>query len=211
LSNEARDGRLNLAAVLLFATALTVNLPVYALDDESSVGYFSAGYRPVTNDQFIRDDNNPTTYLFRAEMAIQRRQWDQAIIFLRKSIKANDDDIDTHKCLAVCLEQKLEEQEDKNGPIYKECLNEWLIVMRNMKGAEKGLSKKNGSSPTNNQKWEDEEGAGMARTHILKLTGLEPKQRESNSKFIARVTKTSEQNVSATVLKSHTQKSVLDQ
>jgi hypothetical protein len=202
---------MKLPAILLFCAAFAVNLPAFALDDESSVGYFSSGYRPITNDQFIRDDNNPTTYLFRAEMAIQRQQWDQAVRWLRKSIKANDDDIDTHKALAVCLENKLEQQEDKNGPVYKECLNEWLIVLRNMKGSEKGLSKKNGSSPTNNKKWEDEEGAGMARTHIMKLTGLEPKQRESNNKFLARVTKATEQKVSASVIKPRVQRSVLDE
>jgi hypothetical protein len=202
---------MKLPAILIFGAAFALNLPVFALDDESSLGYFSSGYRPITNEQFIRDDNNPTTYLFRAEMAIQHQQWDQAVHWLRKSIKANDDDIDTHKALAVCLENKLEQQEDKNGPVYKECLSEWLIVLRNMKGSEKGLSKKNGSSPTNNKAWEDEDGAGMARTHIMKLTGLEPKQRESNTKFLARVTKATEQNVSASVIKPRIQKSVLDQ
>jgi hypothetical protein len=211
LSSKVPNSRMKLPAILLFGVAFAINLPVLALDDESAVGYFSSGYRPITNDQFVRDDNNPTTYLFRAEMAIQHQQWDQAVHWLRRSIKANDDDIDTHKALAVCLENKLEQQEDKDGPVYKECLNEWLIVLRNMKGSEKGLSKKNGSSPTNNKAWEDEDGAGMARIHIKKLTGLEPKQKESNSKFLARVTRASEQNVSASVIKPRTPKSVLDE
>jgi hypothetical protein len=210
LSNKIRAWFTSLPFFLFVGGAFSVDLPVYS-QDESSVGYFSSGYRPIRNDQFIRDDNNPTTYLFRAEQAIQRQEWDQAIVYLRKSIKGNDDDIDTHKCLAVCLENKLEQQVDKNPVLFKECLNEWLIVMRNMKGAEKGLSKKNGSSPTNNRRWEDEDGAGMARAHIIKLTGLEPKQRESTSKFLARVTRTSEANVSATIVKSHQPKSVLDQ
>ncbi len=91
--------------------------------------------------------NTPETYLFRAEVAINREQWGQAIKFLRKSMKGNDDDIDTHKYLAICLEKQMDEESERDPAKFKECVKEWLVVLRNTKGAEKGLSFKNGLSP----------------------------------------------------------------
>lgn len=174
--------------------------PAYA-QDESSVGYYSNGYRPIQNDDFLGlAHNTPETYLFRAEVAINRQQWGQAVKYLRKSMRGNDDDIDTHKFLAICLEKQMEEQVDRDPSMFKECVKEWLIVLRNTKGAEKGLTFKNGLSPTNNKKWEDEQTAGMARQHLKELTGEEPKRWETNDKFIARVAKPAEENVHAKVL-----------
>ena len=177
-----------------------VMLPASA-EDESSVGYYSPGYKPITNDQIMDlSQNTPTTYLFRAELAIKSQNWNQAIVYLRKSMKGDDDDIDTHKFLALCLEQKLGEQIDRDPQLFKECVKEWLIVARNLKGPEKGLSFKNGVSPTNNKKWDDEEGAILAYQHLSALTGTKPKPWETNKKYIARVTTQAEATVSAKVL-----------
>ncbi len=174
--------------------------PVQAQED-SGVGYYSNGYKPIQNEQFLgMAHNSPETSLFRAELAINREQWGLAVKFLRKSMRGDDDDIDTHKYLAICLEKQMDEQPERDPAMYKECIKEWLIVLRNMKGPEKGLSWKNGLSPTNNKKWEDEQGAMMARQHLTQLTGSEPKRWETNDKFVARITKPAEENVHAKVL-----------
>jgi len=184
----------------LSVTCLFQSTPSHA-QDESSAGYYSNGYRPIQNDDFLGlAHNSPETYLFRAEVAINRQQWAQAVKYLRKSMRGNDDDIDTHKYLAICLEKQMDEQVDRDPGMFKECVKEWLVVLRNTKGAEKGLTFKNGLSPTNNKKWEDEQTAGMARQHLKELTGEEPKRWETNDKFIARVAKPAEENVHAKVL-----------
>ncbi|HEY9682176.1 MAG TPA: hypothetical protein V6C89_13460 [Drouetiella sp.] len=185
----------------VLAIACTLPMPGAFAQDESGVGYYSNGYRPIQNNDFLGlAHNTPETYLFRAEVAINREQWAQAIKYLRKSMKGNDDDIDTHKYLAICLEKQMDEQTDRDPGMFKECVKEWLIVLRNTKGAEKGLTFKNGLSPTNNKKWEDEQTAGMARHHLKELTGQEPKRWETNDKFIARVAKPAEESVQAKVL-----------
>lgn len=190
-----------ISATAACVTALTFQLLPVSAQDSSGVGYYSAGYRPIQNEDFLGlAHNTPETYLFRAEVAINRQQWGQAVKFLRKSMKGNDDDIDTHKYLAICLEKEMEEETDRDESKFKECVKEWLVVLRNTKGAEKGLYFKNGLSPTDNRKWEDEQTSGMARQHLKQLTGQEPKRWETNDKFVARVSKPAEENVSAKVV-----------
>jgi len=200
-ARNSRKIRRIAAASMFLTAAYSVQLLPASAQSESSVGYYSNGYRPIQNEDFLSSSHNtPETYLFRAEMAINREQWAQAVKYLRKSMKGNDDDIDTHKYLAICLEKQMDEQTDRDPAMFKECIKEWLVVLRNTKGAEKGLTFKNGLSPTNNKKWEDEQTAGMARHHIKELTGEEPKRWETNDKFIARVAKPAEENVQAKVL-----------
>ncbi len=201
---SAKNSTMNrriLAATACLTVALTLQILPTSAQDSSGVGYYSSGYRPIQNEDFLGlAHNSPETYLFRAEVAINREQWGQAVKYLRKSMKGNDDDIDTHKYLAVCLEKQMDEETDRDPAKFKECVKEWLVVLRNTKGAEKGLTFKNGLSPTNNKKWEDEQTAGMARQHLKELTGQEPKRWETNEKFIARVAKPAEENVSARVV-----------
>ncbi len=198
--NSTMIRRISAVAACLTA-AFTLQLMPATAQDSSGVGYYSSGYRPIQNEDFLGlAHNTPETYLFRAEVAINHQQWGQAVKFLRKSMKGNDDDIDTHKYLAICLEKQMDEESDRDPGKFKECVKEWLIVLRNTKGAEKGLTFKNGLSPTNNRKWEDEQTSGMARQHLKELTGQEPKRWETNDKFIARVSKPAEENVTARVV-----------
>lgn len=202
-NNQTRRLRIaQLSALVTGACALTMlaTQPAQA-QDEGGVGYYSDGYRPISNDDFLGlARNTPETYLFRAEIAINRQQWAQATKYLRKSMRGNDDDIDVHKYLAICLEKQLDEQTERDEHMFKECVKEWLVVLRNTKGAEKGLAFKNGISPTNNKKWEDEGYGIMARQHLIELTGSEPKKWESNDKFVARISKPAEENVQAKVI-----------
>lgn len=199
-ANSRNFWRFATAAACL-SVVCAVQAPPVTAQEEGGVGYYSSGYKPIQNNDFLGlAHNTPETYLFRAEVAINRQEWAQAVKFLRKSMRGNDDDIDTHKYLAICLEKQMDEQADRDPGMYKECVKEWLVVLRNTKGAEKGLTFKNGLSPTNNKKWEDEQTAGMARQHLKELTGQEPGRWETNDKFIARVSKPAEENVQAKVL-----------
>lgn len=157
---------------------------------------YAGGYRPITNDQFFGPTNNPELLLFQGEIAIRNQDWDRAIFYLRQSLDGDDDDIDTHKFLAISLEHKLKKQPEKDPAMFAECIKEWLIVFHNERGPEKGLSLKNGITPgPGTSKWEDDLGAGMARQHLMKLTGFVPKRNETDKRFIARITQPTEEKV----------------
>lgn len=189
------------ALFMTSAFALAGALPVFA-QDESSMGYYSPGYTPIQNDQFLSlGKNTPQLYMFRAELAIKAEKWDQAVIYLRKSLEGYDDDLDAHKWLALSLEEKMKQQDERDPKLFKECIKEWLIVARQERGPEKGLTFKNGISPGNMLKrYGDEEGTMMALDHLTKLTGRPPKQFESDKKYISKV-KPAEEQVAGKVLK----------
>jgi hypothetical protein len=189
------------ALLITSALALANSQSVFA-QDESSMGYYSESYKPITNDQFLSlSKNSPALWLFRAEIAIKGEKWDQAIVYLRKSLEGYDDDIDTHKWLALSLEEKMKQQEERDPKLFKECIKEWLIVARQEKGPEKGLAFKNGVSPGNMiKRYGDEEGSMMAFDHLTKLTGRPPKKFETDKKYLARVAKEAEQRVAAKIV-----------
>ena len=162
---------------------------------------YANGYQPITNDQFFgRSTTNPELLLFQGEIAAKNQDWDRAIYYLRQSLDLNDDDIDSHKFLALCLEQKIKAQPEKDLGMFQECIKEWLIVLRSERGPEKGLNFKNGTPVPGASKYDDEEGAGMARVHIKKLTGFIPGNRETDKKFLARVFAPTEERVSAKLM-----------
>jgi len=190
---------------LAFFTASAValgNLQPACAQDESSMGYYSPGYKPITNDQFLSlSKDSPVLNLFRAELAIKGEKWAQAIVFLRKSLESYDEDIDAHKWLALCLEEKMKQEEEKDPKEYRECIREWLVVARQEKGPEKGLSFKNGVSVGNSPKmYGDEEGSMMAMEHLRKLTGRYPGRFETDKKYLAKVGKPTSEDVSGKVL-----------
>src|ERR1700736_3354840 len=132
LSTHVRRLRFTLSALAMLSIVYgTTSRPVLAQEYEQG---YADGYKPITNDQFFGNGRStPQVYLFRAELAIRSQNWDQAIVYLRESMAADDDDIDTHKFLALCLEEKMKQEVEHDPELYKECVKEWLIVLRNMK------------------------------------------------------------------------------
>lgn len=174
----------------------------FVLSASADAGYGYGDYKPITNGDFFAN-SQPTAELlrFNAEWHIKINDPEGAIPLLRKSLEGNDDDIDSHKFLAVALELKLKKQAEKDPSMYAECVHEWLIVLRNERGPEKGLGLKNGISPgIGNGRFDDEDGALMARAHLIKLTGSQPKRRETDKQYLARVLQPASSTVSGKVL-----------
>jgi hypothetical protein len=119
--------------------------------------------------------------------AIRNGRYDEAVRLTRESLKKNYDDMELHKLYAEALEGKLHISHNEDPQLFNECVKEWLIVLRNEVGEEKGNSY-HGISIMGHL-FEDEEQSLKARTHLIDLTGKAPKPWETNAKYLRRVLK----------------------
>lgn len=141
----------------------------------------------------------PASLLMEGEKALSNGDADRAIIVLRRSLDKNDNDADTHMLYAKALEMKLKSQHEKDPEIYNDCVREWLIVMRNHAGAEKG----EGAFGINvlGHFYQDEDHGIDAKRHLIKLTGYAPKPWETSNKYLKRVLMPATASVSGAVMK----------
>src|SRR5262249_19521172 len=92
-----------------------------------------------------------------SEYAAAVKNLDQAIALARQALAKCDEDLDVHKALATALELKIAQQKEPDPKLFNECVKEWLIVMRNERGPDRGLTKKNGKGNARMTKlYEDE-------------------------------------------------------
>jgi len=135
----------------------------------------------------------PMNDFFLGESYLRDNQLEKAIIHLRRSVNADGNDLDARAMYAKALEQKYREQDEKDPQLFRECLSQWLYVLKTIAPEESGVS-------VLKFLYKDEERDMPAKTHIKDLTGTVPKRFESSEKFLARVCK-GDTSVSGTVLK----------
>jgi hypothetical protein len=128
------------------------------------------------------------TLMTQAELCLRSRNFDKAILFARRSIQENGDDGDLHRIFAEALEGKLELQKEKDPALFKECVEEWLSVMRSGHGDERGLNVE-GVGGIGDFFYKDDEHYIIARHHLVGLTGVAPKPWETNARYMKRVLK----------------------
>ena len=128
------------------------------------------------------------TLMTQAELCLRSRNFDKAIQFARRSIQENGDDSDLHRIYAEALEGKLQLQKEKDPSLFRECIEEWLSVMRSGNGEERGLNVA-GVGGIGDFFYKDEEHYILGRTHLVKLTGAVPRAWESNGRYLKRVLK----------------------
>jgi hypothetical protein len=128
------------------------------------------------------------------ERALKQGKIDKAILYLRKSVNSNEEDLDARVCLAEALEQKLATQTDKDPDMYRECIENWLHAFRDVPPDEAGASVLKFA-------YRDEEREMPAKKHLKKLTGTLPRPFETNKGFLDRVCKDSAASVHAKVIK----------
>jgi hypothetical protein len=133
-----------------------------------------------------------------AEIALQQGHIDKSIKLCQQALEVKDDP-DLHGVYAMALEKKLATQSEKDPELFKKCVQEWLIVLR-QSGGEENLSFHGLSLPGESKFFGDEERTIPAKQHLVKLTGRTPKLLETDAKFISRVTRGMESKVSGTVL-----------
>ncbi|MDR3614333.1 MAG: hypothetical protein P4L53_12290 [Candidatus Obscuribacterales bacterium] len=134
-----------------------------------------------------------------AEIALQQGHFDKAIKLCQQSLEVKDD-TDLHQVYAMALEKKLATETDKDPELFKKCVQEWLLVLR-QSGGEENLSFHGISIPGEGKFFGDEDRTLPAKQHLVKLTGRTPKVWETDVKFLKRVTRNMESKVSGTVLK----------
>jgi hypothetical protein len=141
----------------------------------------------------------PKSLVLEGEKALYAGDPDRAITVLRRSIDRDFDDADAHMFYARALEMKLKAQHEKDPDTYNQCIKEWLIVMRNHSGDERG----EGAHGINvlGHFYEDEEHGIDARRHLVKLTGYAPRPWETSAKYLRRVLLPSTSTVSGAVMK----------
>ncbi len=120
-----------------------------------------------------------------SEFALRADRVERAIQLARRSIKQFPDDMDAHKALAEALDRKLELQVEKDPTLFEECIKEWLVIMRNGVGFEKGINFR--GIGIFDHAYGDDEYYEVAKHRIKHLTGYIPKPWESNDRFLKKV------------------------
>lgn len=157
----------------------------------------------VTNDNvMIKKDSTPFSLTVQAERSLKSDKPEHAIQLAERALELNPDDADTHMIYAQALERKLKLQANEDPQLFNKCVKEWLSVLRNQFGEEKGTTFRGLGIPGASGRWyEDEDRHRPARQHLIKLTGFSPKPWESNERFLAKVLRSGETSVSAKLLK----------
>lgn len=137
--------------------------------------------------------------LLSSEMALRAERVDRAIQLARRAMLRDPDDMDVHKALAEALDRKLETQADKDPKLFGECVREWLIVMRNGVGMEKGTNFR--GMGVVDHFFGDDEYYIVAKKRLKHLTGYVPKPWESNEKYLKKVLQPAQTSIEGRIIK----------
>jgi len=149
-------------------------------------------------DQIVSPDMESASSLCnRARVSLRNGNFTRAIALCKVALRKDDEDIDIHAAYAESMEAKLEHQVEKDPELYKACVREWLTVYRNEVGEEKNDSWK-GLCLVGTM-WNDDARGGLAKKHLKKLTGYLPKVWETDNRYLSRVLKPAQVEVSGHV------------
>jgi hypothetical protein len=133
-----------------------------------------------------------------AESALRSNRVDRSIQLARRAMRQDPEDMDAHKALAEALDRKLEFQSEKDPAVFAECVKEYLVVMRNGVGLEKGTNFR--GMGIFDYLYRDDEYYEVARKRLKHLTGYAPKPWESNEKYLKRVLQPAETELRGKIL-----------
>lgn len=173
-------------SVAAFSIGLQFTCPAWA--DPSNeldhpTGVVSSSQATVTNNATAGGMANAAQYM------VNNGYFDQAISTCQKALRKNLDDCDIHKIYAEALEGKLKKEKKDNPDLYAACVREWLIVFRNEKGDERGLTLKGVGLPLMGVFYEDEDHRREAKMHLLDITGTMPRPWETDDVYIKRASR----------------------
>jgi hypothetical protein len=158
--------------------------------------------RRVGNRDLMSAHTTPQSLAFLGETSLREGNIDQAIHLLKQSLSMDNENADVHVWYAEALEKKLRKQDEKDPELFNKCVREWLLVMRNEIGEERGLSVKGISPGGIGTFYRDEDHNILAKNHLVKLTGSAPRFYESNTNFLKRVLQKQHAEVAGRVVKS---------
>jgi hypothetical protein len=143
--------------------------------------------QPITSMEAVYRLGRPSANKFGmgADFAKRNGRCDESIRLAQEALKRQDNDLDLHEQYAEALEHKLESMQEEDPVLFNQCVKEWLIVLRNEAGDERGLSF-HGISIMGHL-YADEDHSIEARAHLVGLTGRAPKPWETDAKYLERV------------------------
>jgi tetratricopeptide (TPR) repeat protein len=135
-------------------------------------------------------NGSSNSYRASAEYMMSRGQTDKAISFCKKALEHGDNDIDLHQIYAEALERKIKTGGDAaRQRLLSECVHQWVIVLRNEAGEEKGSTFHGIGIPLVGHFYEDDERHIPAKSHLIGLVGRPPHGWETDAKYMKNVLK----------------------
>jgi hypothetical protein len=192
------DLRASMLPLLIFIL-LSLFLPAAVFADEET----QENYQPeISGDAMVHGTSSASALCRAAKYQLKLGNFDKAISLIKRSLEANDDDEETHFVYAEALEGKVKSQVNRDPVLYRLCLKEWLVCLRQESGYEKISSSHGLSLPKLVKFYEDEDGTVPAKRHIIRLAGRLPKAFETDAKYLDKVAGPTTQEVSGKLVQT---------
>jgi hypothetical protein len=174
-------------------------------DDDEDYDHADPSKGVVNNYEMFATGGHPMAGMvaLTAEQALNNHLYDTAIRLSQRALQLDPEDLDIHMVYAKSLETKLHRQPagHKDTALFMAAVREWLIIARSERGEEKGLTNSKGIGiPGMQHRYQDEDRSIPANAAIKRLVGFEPRQNETDKKFLDRVEKLVNKNVSGEVV-----------
>lgn len=188
------------ASVILLCTSMSSSKAASQADESETQERLPEG--TIYSDQALNGHHKSAqSLLIAAQEAERHGRRERALALVRQAMELDYDDVDAHCFYATTLEEKLKQQDEKDPEAFRECIREWLMILRNEIGAEKGMTAHGISFPGVGSFYEDEDHTIEARRRLIKLAGSAPKGWETDKRYLKRVAPTSEETVSGKIVK----------
>ncbi len=175
------------ATIALFSSLCFLSLVPCLGDEDTNDKPASENESSSINTSLLgsRMTGSATSLQFEGERALEVGNLERALTLLKRSMEINDDDCNTRLIYAKALEAKLRTQQERDPALFKECVTQWLVVMRDEVGDQKGVGI-HGVSFLNSY-YDDEDREMLAKKHLIKLTGSAPRAWETDAHYLAKV------------------------
>jgi hypothetical protein len=152
--------------------------PSLAKDSSAPAVESINGYTSLSN-------SSAGTMGFASDYSVNNNQLEQAVLLSRRAVNTDPDDIEAHQSYAEALENKLRALKETDHELASECITQWLIVLRNEVGEEKGLGF-HGISVMGHL-YDDDTRSITARQRLVSIAGRAPKPWETDARYLKSV------------------------
>jgi tetratricopeptide (TPR) repeat protein len=177
-----------LSTLIASALALTMALEAAEAKAIETTTADETYAQPTRDSDDLFTETSARSLLMLARQCMRHHNYNKAISLLSRAVKLDPDDPDVRCVYAEALEEKLSHQVEKDPTIFNLCIKNWLTVMRNEVGEEKGATYK--GIGIGMGYFQDEERTMRAKQSLKALTGYIPKPWETNDRYLRKVIET---------------------
>lgn len=186
-----------LSTLLASALALTMALEAMEAKAIETTSTEETIVQPTRDSDDLFTETSARSLLMIARQCMRHHNYNKAISLLSRAVKLDPDDPDVRCVYAEALEEKLSHQVEKDPTVFNLCIKNWLTVMRNEVGEEKGATYK--GIGIGMGYFQDEERTMRAKQSLKALTGYIPKPWETNDRYLRKVLRPATTSVTATI------------